>query len=310
LRAKITICSHPGTFMKRPEYLKKGDKIGICATARKVSPLEIQPAIELFLSWGLEPVLSPHLFKEDHQFSGTDGERTADLQLLMNDQTIKAIISARGGYGTLRIIDRLDFTSFKQHPKWIIGFSDVTVLHSHLHNLGFETLHSVMAFNVKNADAMATLKKALFGETIEYHMQLNALNRFGKATAQVIGGNLSLLYALQGSVSDIGTKGKILFLEDLDEYLYHIDRMMLSLKRSGKLNDLAGLVIGGMTEMRDNAVPFGKNAEEIIMDAVKEFDFPVCFNFPAGHVERNCALCLGRTAELYVDEKTARLSFA
>lgn len=287
----------------QPLYLKKGDKIGIVACARKISREEIQPAVDILKSWGLEVVLGNNLFNADNQFSGTDNERAEDLQQMLDDSTIKAIISARGGYGTIRIIDLLDFSKFKQNPKWIIGYSDITVLHSHIHNLGFETIHATMPINfMVNKEATESLRKALFGEKIEYNFESHPLNRNGKAEGQLIGGNLSLLYALSGSISDIDTKGKILFIEDLDEYLYHIDRMMINLKRSGKLKNLAGLIVGGMTDIKDNTVPFGKTAEEIILDAVKEYDYPVCFNFPAGHIDKNMALIFGKQLIFAVKE--------
>ncbi len=292
-----------------PSYLKKGDKIGIVACARKISLVEIQPAIDILKSWGLEVVLSKNLFNTDNQFSGSDDERVEDLQMMLNDDSVKAVISARGGYGTMRIIDKIDFTHVKKHPKWIIGYSDITVLHSHLHNLGIETLHATMPINfTKNAEATETLRKALFGEKIKYNAKAHPLNRKGNTKAEIIGGNLSLLYALTGSVSDINTRGKILFIEDLDEYLYHIDRMMMNLKRSGKLEHLTGLVVGGMVDMKDNTIPFGKTTEEIIIDAVKEYNYPVCFNFPAGHIDENFALYLGRKVKLIVAD-TVELSF-
>ncbi|MES2287689.1 MAG: LD-carboxypeptidase [Bacteroidota bacterium] len=295
--------------MQQPSFLKKGDKIGIIAPARKISKEEIQSAIDIFNAWGLEVVLSKNLFNAANQFSGTENERAEALQIMLNDDSIKAVISARGGYGTIRIIDKIDFTNFKKHPKWIIGYSDITVLHSHINNFGIETLHATMPINfAKNAEATETLYKALFGGQLNYQFESHPLNRKGEAEAELIGGNLSLIYALTGSVSDIDTKGKILFIEDLDEYLYHVDRMMLNLKRSGKLDHLAGLVIGGMTDMKDNTIPFGKTAEEIIMDAVKEYNYPVCFNFPAGHVDKNLALYFGKKAKLKVSE-TVELSF-
>ena len=295
--------------MTTPAYLRKGDKIGIAAPARRILREELQDALALFEREGFPVVFAEHLFGAEHQFSGSDAQRAAGLQGLLDDPSVKAVISARGGYGTLRIIDRLDFTAFRRNPKWIIGYSDITVLHSHIHNFGIETLHATMPINFsKNAEATGTLLKALKGEALQYDVAAHALNRPGIAEAEVVGGNLSLLYALAGSSSDISTKGRILFLEDLDEYLYHVDRMMLNLKRSGKLEQLAGLVIGGMTEMKDNAVPFGKTAEAIIADAVKEYDFPVCFNFPAGHVDRNLALVLGRKARLDVGAGGSRFT--
>lgn len=285
----------------QPEFLKKGDTIGIVACARKISAEELQPAIDILKNWGLNVKTGKNIFNVNHQFSGTDDERAADLQTMLNDNSIKAIISARGGYGAVRIIDKIDFTAFKQHPKWIVGYSDITVLHSHIHNIGIQTLHATMPINFGvDADATESLRKALFGEKLEYTTASHLLNRKGTAEGIIVGGNLSLLYALCGSISDIDTKGKILFIEDLDEYLYHIDRMMMNLKRSGKLSDLAGLIVGGMTDMKDNTIPFGKTAEEIILDAVKEYNYPVCFNFPAGHVDKNIALIFGRKANLTV----------
>ncbi len=290
--------------MHQPPVLKKGDKIAITAPARKISKEEIQPAVDILTKWGLEVILSKNLFNIDNQYSGTDKERTADLQTVLDDETIKAVISARGGYGTIRIIDKIDFTKFKKHPKWIIGYSDVTVLHSHIHTLGIETVHATMPINfTKNAEALETLRKALFGEQLQYETEVHPLNRKGNAEAALTGGNLSLLYALTGSISDIDTKGKILFIEDLDEYLYHIDRMMMNLKRSGKLDHLAGLIVGGLSDMKDNAVSFGKTVEEIIFDAVREYKYPVCFNFPAGHIDRNLALYFGRKVKLEIADR-------
>jgi len=292
-----------------PAYLKKGDKIGVLACARKISADEIQPAIDILNSWGLEVILSKNLFCVDNQFAGTDEERAEDLQAMLDNTSVKAVISARGGYGTMRVIDKIDFTQFKKNPKWVLGYSDITALLSHINNIGIETLHATMPINfTKNAEATETLRKALFGEHLNYTVNAHPLNRKGTAEAELTGGNLSILYALSGSVSDINTKGKILFIEDLDEYLYHIDRMMLNLKRSGKLDDLAGLIVGGMSDMRDNTVPFGKTAEEIIFEAVKEYNYPVCFNFPAGHVDRNLALYFGRKVKLKVAE-TVELFF-
>lgn len=293
----------------QPPYLKKGDKIAIIASARKISMQEVQPAIEVFESWGLEVVLSKNLLGSDNQYSGADIERAEDLQSVLDDSSIRAVISARGGYGTIRIVDKIDFTKFRLQPKWIIGYSDITVLHSHIHNFGIETMHATMPINFSvNAEAVETMRRSLFGEKLKYEMEKHPLNREGFAEAQIVGGNLSLLYALTGSNSSMHTKGKILFIEDLDEYLYHIDRMMMSLKRSGKLRDLAGLVVGGMSDMKDNQIPFGKNAEEIIIDAVKEYNYPVCFNFPAGHIDKNLALVLGRTMRLIVGEQGSSLS--
>ena len=296
--------------MKIPSYLKQGHKIAIVAPARKITMEELSPAIKFFKQLGLEVVLGKNLLKHHHQFSGTDEERIADLQAALDDSTIKAIISARGGYGTLRIIDKLNFSKFKKNPKWIIGYSDITVLHSHIHsNFNVQTIHATMPINFgKNKDAVESLRKALFGEPLSYTFKKHKLNKNGNCKGILTGGNLSLLYALNNSVSDIETKNKILFIEDLDEYLYHIDRMMLNLKRSGKLKNLTGLIVGGMTDIKDNKVPYGKTAEEIILDAVKEYDYPVYFNFPAGHIDKNSALLLGRKVEI-TEGKEIRLKF-
>lgn len=297
--------------MITPEYLQHGDKIGIVATARKISMEELQPAVDAFKAWGLEVVLGANLFKEDHQFSGTDAERLQDFQDMLDNPEVKAVIAARGGYGTVRIIDRIDFSQFKQSPKWIVGYSDITVLHSHIHTqLGIETIHAAMPINFPkdgtNNIAVESLRLALFGEPISYSFEpgaeLISLQRKGEATGELIGGNLSLLYALAGSSSDIQTKNKILFIEDLDEYLYHIDRMMMNLERSGKLSGLAGLLVGGMNDMKDNTIPFGKTAEEIIKGAVKKYGYPVCFGFPAGHIKENKALIFGRKVKLFVGD--------
>ena len=290
--------------MIKPPSLNKGDTIGIVAPARKINFEELEFAIKTIESWGLKVKLGKNIFGSDYQFSGTDEERTADLQRMLDDTSVKAILCARGGYGTLRIIDFLDFTSFKKTPKWIIGYSDITVLHSHIHtNFEIETLHATMPINFsKDAESVETLRKCLFGEKLSYIFETHPLNKKGNAEGIIIGGNLSLIYALTGSCSDINTDNKILFIEDLDEYLYHIDRMMLNLKRSGKLKNLAALIVGGISDMKDNTIPFGKTAEEIIFDSVKEYNYPVCFNFPSGHTSKNFALPLGSKVKLQIQD--------
>jgi muramoyltetrapeptide carboxypeptidase len=301
--------------MITPAYLNKGDKIGIAATARKIIEIEILPAVKKLEEWGLEVVTGKNLFKQYNQFAGTDEERTEDLQNLLDDSSIKAIICARGGYGTVRIIDKLDFTKFKNKPKWIVGYSDATVLHSHIHtNFGIETLHAVMPFNREfwednSGMSLESLRKALFGEKLSYNISASQLSIQGESSGILTGGNLSILYSLCGSNSDINTEGKILFVEDIDEYLYHIDRMMMNLKRTGKLSKVAGLIVGGMSEMKDNTVPYGKTAEEIILETVKDYDYPVCFGFPAGHTNQNYALILGKEVKLTIKNLTATLNF-
>lgn len=298
--------------MKTPSFLKKGDKISIAAPARKISIEELQPAIDRFISWGLEPVFASNLFCSDNQYAGTDEERFIGFQQLLDNNDIKAIICSRGGYGTMRIIDKLDFSQFLKHPKWIAGYSDVTVLHSHINkNFGIETLHGTMPinFSTNTPKALESLKKALFGEKLSYVAEKHSLNRTGTTEGTITGGNLSMLYALSGSDSDIDTNGKILFIEDLEEYLYHIDRMMVQLKRSGKLQNLAGIIVGGMNNMNDNAVPFGKEAYEIIAEHVAHYDYPVCIGFPAGHIDDNRALIMGRKVELKVSDEKSEIHF-
>lgn len=297
-----------------PPYLEPGDKIAIVVTARKITKQELLPAIKKFTEWGFEVVLGKNICAEENQYAGSDEQRLNDLQQMLDDPTVKAIICARGGYGTVRIIDLIDFSLFIKNPKWIIGYSDITVLHSHIHqNFDIETLHATMPLNFpsdgKDNDSLKTLRTALTGEKLSYNIFHDKYFRKGEASGIIIGGNLSLLYALSGTTSDIETFGKIMFIEDLDEYLYHIDRMMMQLKRSGKLKNLAGLIVGGMTEMKDNAVPFGKTAYEIVFDAVKEYDYPVCMGFPAGHGEDNMALIFGRKIFMSVGVSETKINF-
>lgn len=287
--------------------------MAIAAPARKISADELDPAIKLFESWGLEVTLPEHLFDTDHQFAGDDTTRAALLQQLLDAPEVRAVFCARGGYGTVRLVDRLDFSAFAQHPKWIVGFSDITVLHSHIHrHLGIETLHATMPIDIPGIGSYPStdsMHRCLWGEQIAYRCAAQQLNRNGEAEGRVVGGNLSILYSLCGSPSDIDTAGKILFIEDLDEYLYHIDRMMMNLKRNGHLDNLAGLVVGSLSKMHDNTVPFGHTAEEIVREAVAEYSYPVCFGFEAGHIgTNNLALPLGHRAHLSV-EGEAELRF-
>ena len=308
--------------MTIPQFLHLGDKIAIVATARKVSPEEIQPSVELFRSWGLEVLYDDRLFASDNQFAGSDELRAACMQQYLDNPEVKAIVCARGGYGTVRIIDQLDFTAFVRHPKWIVGYSDVTALHSHIHNkFSISTLHATMPLNIpadaveKSYPSIESLKAALFGNLQYYNASklqthLPEYNRSGRCRGQVVGGNLSILYSLCGSASDISTEGKILFIEDLDEYLYHIDRMMQNLKRTGKLQKISGLIVGAMSDMHDNTIPYGKTAEEIVLEAVADYDYPVFFCQNFGHVgTENLALPLGVEMEMSVDEGDASLRF-
>lgn len=297
--------------MKTPAHLKNGDTVAIVCTARSFSREEAVQAVTLLESWGLNVVFGSTIDINANQLGGTDEQRTDDLQRMMDDDTVKAIWIARGGYGTVRIIDKLDFTKFIQNPKWIIGFSDITVLHSHIHNLGIATLHAIMPFSVPKAltEAKETLQKALFNDEYKIKISSNSSNKTGNTEGLLIGGNLSIIYSLLGSKSSVNTKGKILFLEDLDEYLYHIDRMFYNLKRNGYFDDLNGLIIGGMTDMHDNQIPFGYDVKQIILDLCKEYNFPICFDFPAGHIPDNRALKLGTKISLTVLEEATTLKY-
>jgi muramoyltetrapeptide carboxypeptidase len=297
--------------MIQPNYLQKNDTVAIVSTARKIAIEEIQPAIDLLKKWNLNVEIGNTIGLEENQFAGNDEQRASDFQKMLDDKNIKAIWCARGGYGTVRIIDKLNFSNFKKYPKWIIGYSDVTVLHNHIHNLGFETLHATMPLDVyKNTNkALASLKNCLLGETFLYEIPTSTQNKLGNISGELVGGNLSMLYSLLGSESDIKTDEKILFIEDLDEYLYHLDRMLMNLKRNGYFKKLKGLIVGGMTNMHDNKISFGKNAKEIILDAICEYNFPVVFDFPAGHLNNNNALILGRNINLNVGEFKTSLSF-
>lgn len=294
-----------------PPFLKKGDKIAITCPAKKL-PGPIDSAIKLLERWGLEVVLGETVTASHHQYAGTDELRRNDLQKFLDDPSIKAIVAARGGYGTIRIIDDLDFNFFKKHPKWVIGFSDITILHSHIfETCHIQTIHGQMPLNVPDGTkpSLESLRKALFGEPLEYELKGHSLNKPGKATAALIGGNLTLLVMMNNSISDIDFTDKILFIEDIGEYMYSIDRMLWNLKRAGKLARLKGLIIGGFTDLKDNDIPFGSSIEEMVLEHVKDYNFPVCFGFPAGHLDDNHALILGKYVSLKVDLDNVQLTF-
>lgn len=290
-------------MIKQPAYLKKGDKIAIVCPAKKL-PKSIDVGIAILQSWGLEVIIGKTVTGSYHQFAGTDKERADDLQQFLDDKSIKAIIAGRGGYGTIRIIDQLDFTIFNETPKWLIGFSDITILLSHtLAALQTQSIHGQMpyTFDESTPEALESLRKILFGEHVEYSYSSEIENRTGKAEGILIGGNLSLLIAVEGSVSEMDYDNKILFLEDVGEHEYSIDRMMRLLKRAGKLAKLKGLIIGAFNEISEEKIPFGQTPEEIIWDLVKEYEYPVCFNFPTGHIDDNRAMVLGKTVNLTIE---------
>lgn len=293
-------------MIKTPPYLQKGDTIGITCPAGFMHKERAQVCIDTLQSWGYNVIVGKTLGSDStNYFSGTDKERLNELQQMLDDSTIKAILCGRGGYGAGRIIEQLDFNAFKKNPKWVIGFSDITILHSHIYsNYKISTLHAPMAgaFNEGGAEGeyVLSLKNALEGKKIKYECAVHDFNRKGEAIGELIGGNLALLAHCIGTSSDIKTKGRILFIEDIGEYLYNVDRMLYQLKRSGKLDKLAGLIIGGFTDMKDTERPFGKTVEEIIKETVNEYDYPVCFNFPVSHGKENYALKIGAGYKLKV----------
>ncbi|MBO9702315.1 MAG: LD-carboxypeptidase [Sporocytophaga sp.] len=292
--------------MKKPDFLKVGDVVGIVATAKNFLPEELNAGIEIIKNWGLEVRIGKNCYKHYHQFAGKDEERVSDLQEFLNDKEIRAIVCARGGYGTSRIIDDINFSTFEDHPKWVAGFSDVTVLLNHLNSIGYQSIHSSMPVvfgKNHNQHAIQTLRDTLFGRVNSIHFPFHELNRVGNSEGLIVGGNLSILVSLIGTTSDISTEDRILFLEDVGENLYRIDRMMVQLKRAGKLDKLKGLIVGHFSDMSDNTVPFGKSAFEIIADAVKEYKYPVGYNFPAGHESDNRAFILGAKYNLSVEFK-------
>lgn len=274
--------------MKTPQYLKKGSKIAIVAPARKISREEIAFAVKWIEDKGFVPVYDDRLFAEYHQLAGDDDFRASVMQDYLDKDDIDAIFCARGGYGTIRIVDKLDFSKFEKHPKWIVGYSDVTVLHAKMQQIGYQSIHATMPINFeKNTEeSLETLYEALTG--VETHGRASL-----RPSMPIVGGNLSVLYSMLGSDLFPETDGKILFIEDLDEYLYHVDRMMMALKRAGKLAHLKGLIVGAFSDMHDNTIPFGMTAKEIISEKVKEYGYPVIWDYPAGHIDNNCAIIFG-----------------
>ncbi|MES2850479.1 MAG: LD-carboxypeptidase [Bacteroidota bacterium] len=294
-----------------PAYLKKGDTIGISCPAGYITLEDVQPAISKLKEWGFAVKTGDTVGKKDFTFGGTDEERLKDFQQMLDDKKIKAILCARGGYGGVRIIDKIDFAKFAVNPKWIIGFSDVTIFHCHLNkNFGIASIHSKMCnsfpadWNMAETvqkETIESIRKCLLGEKMQYEIAPNEKNRTGNAGAVLIGGNLKTIESLAGSKSDISTAGKILFVEDTGEYLYSIDRMFWNLKRCGKLDKLKGLIIGGFkTKKDDEGDEFGRSLEEIVLEKIKDYNYPVCFDFPVGHQKNNFALKCGVKHKLTV----------
>ena len=328
LSSVIPIATAPVAFHKKgdlelikqiPPYLKKGDVIGITCPSGHISLEECKPAISKMKEWGFEIRIGTTIGLMDFTFAGTDEERAKDLQQMLDDDSIKAIMLGRGGYGAVRIIDKIDFSQFEKNPKWIIGFSDATVFHVHInHNYGIATIHSKMCNSFPDSFAKAepaqiasieSIRQCLVGERMKYECKANVHNRQGEGIGDLVGGNLSIIESLAGSVSNLFTEGKILFIEDVGEYLYRIDSMLWNLKRSKKLNKLKGLIIGQFRIKPDDpGEEFGLSLYDMVMEKVKEFDYPVCFDFPVGHVKENYALKCGVRHRLIVNAERSTLS--
>lgn len=304
--------------LQTPSYLKVGDTIAIVAPAGilKNRQATIDKAKQLVESWGLKVVLGKNIYNQNNHFSGTDEERCQDFQDALDNKNIKAIWAARGGYGSVRILDKLDFTIFKKHPKWIIGYSDITAFHNHIHNLGVESIHGMMATSLEEDPSaiiktIASFKSALFGEKISYSISSSKYNRIlstKEINGQLIGGNLAILTSMLGSESQLNIEGKILFIEEIGEYKYSIDRMLQSLKRAGYFTKVNAVIVGDMSLIKKNTTKWGSSIEQLILDAIPE-DIPVFFDFPAGHEPDNRALIFGRNVTISVDTKNVHFMF-
>jgi muramoyltetrapeptide carboxypeptidase len=297
--------------LKKIPVLKVGDTISIVAPAGIVKKDNINEAVEILNQWGLKVLLGDSIYQKSTVYAGSDEERFVDFQAAMDNPEVKAILCARGGYGTVRIIDKLDFTNFIKAPKWVVGFSDITVLHAHLFGqYGIPSVHGVMPNSYgdnPNSVSLISLYKALFTNSYHYSFETHPASRRGEGRGVLIGGNLSILYNLIGTHSDFNGRGKILFIEDIGEYYYHLDRMMQAFKRAGKLKDLKGLLVGHFSEMKEGSLPFEKSIEEIIMDSVGDYNYPVCFGFSAGHVQNNLAIGLGKQTQISVNQEVSRI---
>ena len=300
----------------QPPYLKAGDTVAIVAPSGILNGRseEIERAKALLKSWKLNVVVGKHVFKQNNHFAGTDDERCEDFQNALDDPKIKAIWCARGGYGTVRILDKLDYTKFRDNPKWLIGYSDITALHNQFHNEGFESIHAIMCTSLIDKpeeleQSIATMKQAVFGVQLQYRLKGSDYNQPGRVSAPIVGVNLTMLHTMLGSNTSIDTSGKILFIEEIGEYKYHIDRMLQSLKRAGYFDKCAGLIVGDMSKIRKNTTPWGSSIEQLIIDALAEYNFPIAFNIPTGHENDNRALILGRTIDLEVTKEGSSISF-
>lgn len=300
--------SLPTQSLFAPPYLKKGDTVAIIALASKVEITSLEAAVEQIEEWGLKVIIGESVGASDYTFSGSDELRLRDFQDMLDNKNVRAIFSARGGYGSSRIIDNANFSKFISNPKWIIGFSDITAVHGKIQHLGFQSIHGPMPKTMFwDAQSDEYLKCVLFGKNVKYNCEANKLNRKGEGKGQIIGGNLALLAHNIGSLSDLDFAGKILFIEDIGEYLYNIDRLMVQLKRTGKLSNLAGLIVGQFSDVKENDEPFGKTVHEIIAEHVAEENYPVAYDFPIGHTNENWAIRCGEVLNFSVKNKEVKL---
>ncbi|MGC6432390.1 MAG: S66 peptidase family protein [Jejuia sp.] len=303
--------------LKQPPFLKEGDTVAIVAPAGilKNREGEINKAKALLKRWGLNTIIGKHVFNQGKHFAGTDDERCEDFQKALDDASVKAIWCARGGYGSVRILDKLNWTKFKNNPKWIIGYSDITAIHSEVHNLGFQSLHAMMCTSLQDdvatiKETIATFRNAIFGKPLSYTLEGSKYNQPGTVSTPVVGGNLTIMHTMLGSKTSIDTSGKILFIEEIGEYKYHIDRMLQSLKRAGYFENCAGVIIGDMTKIKRNTTPWGSSIEQLILDVLSDYNFPIAFNMKAGHEKDNRALIFGKTVTLMVDKTESSIEFA
>jgi len=304
------------TVLIQPPYLKAGDTVAIVAPSGilKNKTDEVDQAVALLKSWGLHAVVGNNVFSKGNHFAGTDVERCEDFQKALDDPKISAIWCARGGYGTVRILDKLDYTKFKINPKWLIGYSDITALHNQFHNEGFQSIHALMCVSLPEdiseiKETVDTFKATIFGKPVDYLLEGSSYNKVGDASGPLVGGNLTILHTMLGSKESIDTRGKIVFIEEIGEYKYHIDRMLQSVKRAGYFDNCAGVLVGGMSKMRKNTTLWGTSVEQLILDALSDYDFPIAFGMPAGHEKDNRAMVLGKTVELKVRKDQATVVF-
>lgn len=304
------------TVLIQPPYLKAGDTVAIVAPSGilKNRNDEINRAIQLLDSFGLKVMVGKHVFKKADHFAGDDDERCEDFQNALDDPKISAIWCARGGYGTVRILDKLDYTKFKNHPKWLIGYSDITALHNQMHNEGYQSIHALMCVSLTEdlneiKETLETFKSTIFGHPVDYTLEGSTYNKIGKSSGPLVGGNLTMLHTMLGSNTSIDTSGKILFIEEIGEYKYHIDRMLQSLKRAGYFDNCKGLIVGDMSKMRKNTTLWGTSVEQLVLDALADYNFPIAFNMPAGHEQDNRALVLGKVVQLNVEKTQATITF-